>query len=54
MKLDKFRIVGEFFVFLREYKEYWMIPIVMVLLLMGLLIVLTEGTAFSPFIYALF
>ena len=53
-RMNNFRIVGEFFLFLREYKKYWLIPIVAVLLFMGLLIVLTQGTAFSPFIYTLF
>ena len=52
--LDKFSIVKEFFLFLKEQKLWWMTPIVVVLLLSGLLIVFTEGSAVAPFIYTLF
>ena len=34
--------------------KYWMIPIVLVLILMGTLVVVLEGFALSPFIYAIF
>ena len=40
--------------FLRERKKFWLAPIIIVLLLLGVLIVLTEGTAVAPFIYTLF
>ncbi len=40
--------------FLRERKKYWLIPIISVLLLFGILIVLTSGSAIAPFIYTLF
>ncbi len=40
--------------FLRERKKYWLLPIIIVLLLFGTLIVLTQGTAVAPFIYTLF
>ncbi|MEA2084871.1 MAG: DUF5989 family protein [Thermodesulfobacteriota bacterium] len=40
--------------FLRERKKYWLLPIIIVLLLFGTLIVLTQGSAVAPFIYTLF
>jgi hypothetical protein len=40
--------------FLRENRNWWLVPIVVVLLLLGLVIVLTQGTALAPFIYTLF
>ena len=40
--------------FLRARKKWWLAPIVIFLLLLSLLIVLTESSALSPFIYALF
>ena len=40
--------------FLKVRKKYWMLPLILVLLLFGVLIVLTTGTAIAPFIYTLF
>jgi len=40
--------------YMRERKKFWLAPIIVVLLLLGVLIVLTEGTAVAPFIYTLF
>jgi hypothetical protein len=44
----------EFWEFLRERKKFWLLPIILVLLLMGGLIVLTQGSAVAPFVYTLF
>ena len=40
--------------FMIERKKLWMAPIIFVLLLLGSLVVLTEGSAIAPFIYTLF
>ena len=40
--------------FLKVRKKFWMLPLILVLLLFGVLIVLTTGTAIAPFIYTLF
>ena len=44
----------DIWIFLRERKKYWLAPIIIVLLLLGLLIVFSGGSAVSPFIYTLF
>ncbi|OGV35029.1 MAG: hypothetical protein A2020_10880 [Lentisphaerae bacterium GWF2_45_14] len=46
-------IVSEFWSFMKENKKFWLIPIIVILLVMGLLI-LFGGTSAAPFIYALF
>ncbi len=44
----------EFWEFLRIRKKYWLFPIIIILLLFGGLIVLTQGSAVAPFIYTIF
>ena len=50
----KMSILKEFWGFLKTRKKWWLLPIVIMLVLLGLLIVLTEGSAIAPFIYTLF
>jgi hypothetical protein len=40
--------------FMRERKKFWLAPIIVVMLLLGALIVLSQGSAVAPFIYTLF
>lgn len=40
--------------FLKVRKKFWLLPIILFLLLFGVLIVMTSGTAIAPFIYAIF
>jgi hypothetical protein len=44
----------EFWDFIKFRKKYWLLPILAVLLLFGVLIVLSQGTAVAPFIYTIF
>ena len=44
----------EFWEFLKIRKKYWLLPILLVLVLFGGLIVLSQGTALAPFIYTIF
>ena len=44
----------EFREFLKVRKKYWLLPILLVLVLFGGLIVLSQGTAVAPFIYTIF
>jgi|TARA_B110000027_G_C15925392_1_gene214491 hypothetical protein len=44
----------EFFRFLLVRKKFWLVPIMIALLVVSILVVVTEGTAVAPFIYAIF
>jgi len=44
----------EFLDFILTRKKYWLFPIIIVLLLFGGLIILSQGTAVAPFIYTIF
>lgn len=46
--------LGELARFLLLRKKFWLWPIVLVLLLLGGLLVLSQGSAVAPFIYTLF
>ena len=46
--------LNEFWRFLRVRKKLWLAPILIVFLLFGGLIVLTQGSAVAPFIYTVF
>lgn len=52
--MSKFSIFIDFLKFLMQQKKYWLIPIIVVLVLLGLLIVFTENSVLSPFVYTLF
>ena len=52
--MGKLAIARELWDFLRTRKKWWLAPIVVALVLLGTLIVLTEGSVVAPFIYALF
>jgi hypothetical protein len=40
--------------FMKERKKYWLLPLIITLVLLGALIVLSQGSAIAPFIYTLF
>jgi hypothetical protein len=44
----------ELWQFMKERKKFWLLPIIIVMLLFGGLIILTQGSAIAPFIYTLF
>lgn len=47
-------IFGELLVFLWQRKLWWLIPMIIALVLFGLLLIFTQGSAVAPFIYTLF
>lgn len=47
-------LLGELWAFMRMRKKYWLLPLIIVLLLVGVLLVLAQGSAIAPFIYTLF
>ena len=44
----------ELWAFLRSRKKYWLWPIILMMALLGVLLVLAQGSAIAPFIYTLF
>jgi hypothetical protein len=52
--VSKVSILVEFLQFLKYRKKWWLIPIVVLLVLLGALLVLSEGSVLAPFIYTLF
>ena len=45
---------SELWAYMRRRKKFWLGPIIVILLALGALVVLTEGSAVAPFIYTLF
>ena len=52
--MGKISILKEFWDFLKVRKKWWLAPMLIVLVLLGLLIIVTERSAVAPFIYTLF
>ena len=50
----KLSILREFWDFLCDRKKWWLAPVVIILVLLGIILVVTEGSALAPFIYTLF
>lgn len=46
-------LIKEFFLFLKYQKKLWMLPIITILIVLGGLLILAEGTVVAPFIYTL-
>ncbi|MBS3126400.1 hypothetical protein J4453_03110 [Candidatus Woesearchaeota archaeon] len=47
-------LIGELWDFLKVRKAWWLTPIIIMLVLVGALIIFSQSSAISPFIYALF
>ena len=47
-------LVREFWMFMRVRKKFWLLPIIIMMLLVGMLLVFAEGSALAPFIYTIF
>jgi hypothetical protein len=47
-------LLKEIWLFLRERKKFWMLPIIVVMFLIGALLVFAQGSALAPFIYTIF
>ena len=51
---SRVRLFREFWLYLRENKKFWLLPLVAILLLVGVLLIVAESSALAPFIYTLF
>jgi hypothetical protein len=44
----------DFWNYMKERKKWWLIPTFIIFILLGILIILSSGSALAPFIYTLF
>jgi len=51
---DFFELMKDVWDFLKIRKKYWLAPLIITIILMGALIIYTQGTAIAPFIYTIF
>ena len=47
-------LLREFFLFLKQEKKWWLVPLLAVLLTLGTLLAVAQGSSIAPFIYTLF
>jgi len=47
-------LIKDLWAFIKERKKFWLAPIIILMLLLGALLVLSQGSAVAPFIYTLF
>lgn len=52
--MGKLSLAGEIWLFLRQNKKLWLLPIIVVLLVMSVLLVFAQSSALAPFIYTIF
>lgn len=52
--MSKLQTLKELWAFLRVRKKWWLMPVVVILVLLGTIIVLAQGSVLAPFIYTLF
>ena len=51
---DFFELIKDVWDFLKIRKKYWLAPLIITIILLGALIIYTQGTAIAPFIYTIF
>jgi drug/metabolite transporter superfamily protein YnfA len=52
--MGKLALANEIWLFLRQNKKYWLLPIIIILVLMGVLLIFAQSSALAPFIYTIF
>ena len=52
--MEKVQFAAEFWDFLKVRKKWWLAPIIVLSVLLGILIILSQGSALAPFIYTIF
>ena len=52
--MSQVRVARELWMFMRERKKWWLLPILLVLFLVGGLLVFAQTSALAPFIYTIF
>ena len=52
--MGKLSILGEFWQFIKQEKKFWLFPLILVLVLLGIVIVFMQSSALAPFLYPFF
>ena len=52
--MGKVTLARELWLFLRQNKKYWLLPMLLILLLMSVLLIFAQSSALAPFIYTIF
>jgi len=52
--MNQLKKIAEIWSYIKTRKKYWLAPIILLLIIIGSVIVLSEGSAIAPFIYAIF
>jgi uncharacterized membrane protein len=53
-KVDMYSTIKELLIFLRNRKKLWLSPVIIVIVIVGFLLVVAQGSVLAPFIYTLF
>ena len=51
---DFLELINDIWAFLKIRKKYWLAPLIITIIIMGTLIVFTQGSVVAPFIYSIF
>ncbi len=52
--MGKMSLIKEIWLYLRQNKKYWLIPIIFILILMSVMLIVAQSSALAPFIYSIF
>lgn len=52
--MAKQSLVKEFFLFVKHEKKWWLVPLILVLLIVGVLVIFASSSPLAPFLYPLF
>lgn len=52
--MKRFQLLYELWLFFRQNKKYWLLPMVLILVVIGALLVFAQSSALAPFIYSIF
>jgi len=47
-------LMGEFWLYMRERKKWWLLPVIVMMVALGSLLIFAKGSALAPFIYTIF
>ena len=51
--MSKFSIFAELWSFMRVRKKFWLLPLIMLIILLGLLLIFAQASPLAPFIYTI-